>query len=96
MKLIEEEALPQFSTEDDKLFLSVPLDGQKDALPKWDSVVSIELEPAEEFRDDTGDFEFVRQWFRETGSQVLAGPGQLLRDMLDSFRFLGVYKFVPF
>lgn len=64
--------------------------GQQDALPNWGRPLDIQPEAFAAEADSPQQREFI-----ETVSDLIVGPGELLRDALRTFRYVGPLREVP-
>lgn len=72
--------------------VQISLAGQPDALPLWDKPLPLVVRPADE--PDVAQEHAIEE-FVACMTQLIAGPGQLLRDMLADFRYLGPLREKP-
>lgn len=72
------------------LNLSIGLLGQMDALPVFGRPLEIQQEAFDENTESPNKREYI-----ETLSSLIIGPGELVRDALRSFRYLGPLRDVP-
>jgi hypothetical protein len=74
---------------------TVALDGQKDALPHWDRRLQFSADLEGRTGEELRSSEITLDWILETASQLMVGPGQLVRDALLGFRYLGPLRETP-
>lgn len=72
--------------------VQISLEGMDDALPVWDKALPLVVRPPKE--PDVAEEHAIEE-FTACITQLIAGPGQLLRDMLRDFRYLGPLREKP-
>lgn len=77
------------------LVASITLDSQKDALPRWDHRLQFSIDLEGKTGEELQGNEITLDWISETVSQLMVGPGQLVRDALLGFRYLGPLRETP-
>jgi hypothetical protein len=76
----------------------LPIDGQRDALPEWEKFLGLVLDDSSESSESASsphDTSFEKTMFLSFLSQLIVGPGQLLRDELAKLRYLGPVRQTP-
>jgi AAA domain, putative AbiEii toxin, Type IV TA system len=97
--LADEERLVKERPE--RLFLTLwPVENQYDALPNWGQVLPLQRQDVpfsvtSNLDDRSDEFDESLDQVIRLFSQMIVGPGELLRDYLSSFRYLGPIREVP-
>lgn len=86
--VLSQEVLSRFLT--DNMSTTMGLLGQKDALPIFGRPLDIQEEAFDENAESPNKREYI-----ETLSSLIVGPGELVRDALRTFRYLGPLRDVP-
>lgn len=79
---------------------TVPIRGQQDGLPNWGKLLGIAIDSpgsqeSESSEESSIDLRFERTMLLSFLTQLLVGPGELLRDYLNGMRYLGPIRETP-
>ena len=83
----EEQGMPWAAT--------VDFEGQTDALPCWGRMLTFRTDLEGKGVEEGIDIEAKLEWIIESVSELLVGPGHLVRDALAGFRYLGPLRETP-
>jgi len=77
--------------------LELSLEGLRSAVPQWRNSLCVASSCIADPNDKAGEvgFEIMLQELKATLSQLLVGPGELLRDALCRFRYVGPLRKIP-